>query len=284
MKTTKPRNAITVGAGSAQKELLDKAATDINCTWEHCERLSVATSICHHREVDIVLFSDTLSEPDEMQEKFIRSCSDILGIPVLVFNQSDSDVKNLLDYGAQACLYNDIADTHVIKTLIDSAMERQSTRRSLQQFATDLAEDNARYLAIFTYASTPYVILDTEGKIQFVNHAAELLLGFSSDQLSGNQMRFGRGVSNTAELATLDPAGQTRILELDFAEVEFAGNPVYLTSLRDITGQKLAEEKMQMESSYHTLPDFTGALYLEPEETPIAVHTPHQDETSVLEN
>ncbi|MEL6820514.1 MAG: PAS domain S-box protein [Calditrichota bacterium] len=283
MKTTKPRNAITVGASSSQQELLDMAAADLNCNWEHCERLSVATSICHHREVDIVLFSDSISEPEEMQEKFIRACSDILNIPVMIYNHSDNDIKRLLEYGAQACLFNDIADTHVIKTLLDSTVERQETRRGLQQFATDMAEDNKRYLAIFTYASTPYVILDTEGRIQFVNHAAELLLGFSSDQLSSNQMRFGRGVANTAELATLDPVGQTRILELDFAEVELAGNPVYLTSLRDITGQKLAEEKMHMESSYRTLPDFSGALFLEPEEIPIPAQSSQKDETSVLE-
>lgn len=283
MKTTKPRNGITVGATNAQQELLDNAAIDLNCSWEHCERLSVATSICHHREIDIVFYSDTVAEPEEMQEKFIRSCSEILGIPVITYNQSDSDVSNLLGYGAQACLFNDISDIHVIETLMNSAIDRQHTRRSLQQFAKDMSEDNKRYLAIFTYASAPFIILDTEGKIQFVNHAAELLLGFSSDQLSGNQMRFGRGVANTAELATLDPTGQTRILELDFAEVEFAGNDVYLTSLRDITGQKLAEEKMHMESSYRTLPDFSGALFLEPEEIPITIQSPHQDETSVLE-
>ncbi|MGH1365261.1 MAG: PAS domain S-box protein [Calditrichia bacterium] len=269
MKEVKAPRAITIGATESQRALLEVTDSKGNYDWEHLDRISVATSICYHQEVDIALFSTATEEPVGVQEKFIRSCSDILGIPVVLVTDTGDDISELMRFGAQNFLISQTADEHVIQCLLNSAIERHDTRQILHQFASDLAEDNQRYLAIFTYAATPYVILDHEGHIRFVNHSAELLFGFTDSQLNGNQMRFGKGKANTAELATLDTSGQTRILELDFAEIELAGASAYLSSIRDITQQKLAEEKMQMESKYATLPEFDGALFFESEEADI---------------
>lgn len=85
-------------------------------------------------------------------------------------------------------------------------------------------------------------IIGTDGRILFVNPAAERMFGRPARALVGQEFGFPVVLGETTEIDVVQAGGVTVTAELRVVEIEWEGNPARLVSLRDVTDRKRAEE------------------------------------------
>src|SRR5262249_41298997 len=143
----------------------------------------------------------------------------------------------------------------------------------LRQRGQQLRENEARLRTILRTAAEGIFILDTEGQIQMVNHAAEQIFGYPADELKGQHVKLllpkevqglpARDASANAPLtptstiklgrvnnSTQEAVGRRRdgslfALELSVSEVLIADGRLYTGIVRDITERKRAEQEIR---------------------------------------
>ena len=88
------------------------------------------------------------------------------------------------------------------------------------------------------------MVLDPEGGIRFLNPAATRMLGREKEELVGEQFGYPLFPAASAEIELLSGSGEANVVELRTTETEWDGQNSLLTSLRDITDRKQAEEEV----------------------------------------
>lgn len=151
---------------------------------------------------------------------------------------------------------------------IRMAAERAGREREIAQArAAELSAGEARHRAILAAALDGVVIIDQEGRVTYLNAAAERIFGYRADQVLGRELadaflppsaRAAHRRGLTRYLAT----GQTRILdrrievmamradgsefpaELTVTRAGLPGAPAFIGYVRDITERQRAEEDL----------------------------------------
>ena len=109
-----------------------------------------------------------------------------------------------------------------------------------------LQKSEEKFRSIIDNNRDAILIVSKEGVILFVNPAAEKMYYASSGQLIGQKFQLPNiKEHHSAEMTFADYKGHTHIGELQISESIWDNEKVYLTSLRDITGRKQAEEALQ---------------------------------------
>ena len=91
------------------------------------------------------------------------------------------------------------------------------------------------------------IIAGQDGRVRFVNPAAEQLLGAIERELAGTQFGYALDPGTTAEIS-LPPAGKNEppgTAEMRVVETNWRGEVVYLASLRDISERKRQEDLLR---------------------------------------
>lgn len=109
---------------------------------------------------------------------------------------------------------------------------------------TALRRSETLYRVLVEQISDAIVIIDQEGIVRFVNPATETLFQRSTSDLLTEAFGFPLGSEDAPEINILRKDRPAAIAEMRVTETEWAGEPVYLVSLRDITARKQAEEKI----------------------------------------
>jgi signal transduction histidine kinase/ActR/RegA family two-component response regulator len=87
------------------------------------------------------------------------------------------------------------------------------------------------------------VVIGGDGRIRFINPAAEALFGKSWVDVIGEPFEFPLTNGNRTEIALLQQDGNFISVEMRIAEVDWGNERAYLASLRDITHRKEEEEE-----------------------------------------
>jgi len=111
--------------------------------------------------------------------------------------------------------------------------DRRRNRRSEQ----------SRLRSIVERLADGIVIVDATGAIRFANPAAEKLFGRTNRELVGSSLGFPVLVGESTEVDVVRPGDGSVTAELRVVDVEWAGAPAMLVSLRDITDRKRAQER-----------------------------------------
>jgi PAS domain S-box-containing protein len=125
--------------------------------------------------------------------------------------------------------------------------EEKDLREALRTIQSALDTCEARFRNIIDRNTDGIVIIDAEGRVRFVNPAAEQLLARTSDDLLGEAFGFPVIAGETTEIDILPGKRDLpfRVAEIRVEETEWQGERAYLTSLRDITERKQAEEAIE---------------------------------------
>ncbi len=121
----------------------------------------------------------------------------------------------------------------------------------LRQCKADLDASEARFRNIITRSADGILIVDMDGIIEYVNPAAEALLGYASDDLVSSQFGYPIDGAQTAAGVELDvfrrrQDGKRVFVEMRVVDTEWrndsangaVSHPAYLVLLRDITERK----------------------------------------------
>ena len=106
----------------------------------------------------------------------------------------------------------------------------------------DRRSEQSRLRSIVERLADGIVIVDAAGVIRFANPAAQELFGRHHRQLVGTSLGFPVVTGESTEVEVVR-AGGTITAELRVVDVEWAGAPAMLVSLRDITDRKQAAER-----------------------------------------
>ena len=125
-----------------------------------------------------------------------------------------------------------------------AALERRDLQLRLRQRDRELEESQARFGNIIQRTTDALIVVGADGRVRFVNPAAESLFGRSAADLIGSE--FGlpivRGEATELDIVRRD-RDEPIVAELRAAETQWNSEAAQLISLRDITDRKKAEQR-----------------------------------------
>jgi signal transduction histidine kinase len=124
---------------------------------------------------------------------------------------------------------NDHIQTDERRAAADRRYQRRQEQRQLRSIVTQLADG--------------IVIVGADGRIEFVNPAAEHLFGRRARDLLATPFGFAVANGEPASIDVVRPGGATVAAELRVVEITWEGEPARLVSIRDVTERRHAEER-----------------------------------------
>ncbi|NES21751.1 MAG: response regulator [Symploca sp. SIO3E6] len=114
-------------------------------------------------------------------------------------------------------------------------------QKQLEWQYAQLQQSEKRLLTIIESMSDGLVILDKEGKVRFVNPAAQSWWNQPVDQLLNKPLNLSFGIGEIKEIEFKQPLGKVLVAEVQTEPIVWDNEPAYLVSLRDITERKQKE-------------------------------------------
>lgn len=188
-----------------------------------------------HKSADVILLSLLLPDSQKV-DTFLHLQNQIPNIAIIVLATSNnaSLALNLLRVGAQDYLIQQYTDSKMLAQAICYAIERKQVEQTLRK-------NEIHFRTVIEKNADSIVIVDRQGYVRFVNPAGEALFGYTATELEGELFGFPIVAGESTELH-IHPRNQKPIVtEMRVVEIEWAGEPVFLASLRDITERKWAE-------------------------------------------
>lgn len=135
-------------------------------------------------------------------------------------------------------------------------------KAQLAAYEQELALSEHRFRTVIEKNADGVVVVDEEGRVLFLNPAAERLFGRDKTSLIGEMFGFPVVGGETTELDIFRPDNETTIVEMRVVKTTMMdGAVVYLASLRDITARKQAEDALAWEAAINAaIADLAHAL------------------------
>jgi PAS domain S-box-containing protein len=119
--------------------------------------------------------------------------------------------------------------------------EIDELREQLAQRAQELQASEARLRNLLVENTDAILIVDVEGRVDFVNPAAEALFSLSSGELIGSPFGFPLVIGEMTEINVPGPDKRPLTAEMRVTRTEWGSHPAFLVSLRDVTLSKQQE-------------------------------------------
>jgi PAS domain S-box-containing protein len=149
-----------------------------------------------------------------------------------------------------------------LKIAIEIAIYKAKMESKLKALAEKLRESTASFHNIVEKNADGIIVVDSNGIVRFVNHAAEILFGHRAEELLGETFGFPVVTSEMMEINITRSGGEKGVGEMHIVEIQWGSKTAYLVSIRDITDHKKTEEALRKsERKYRSLvesiPDVT---------------------------
>lgn len=206
----------------------------------HRDQLRNGMAYLDKNHADLLLLD--LGLPDSRGlETLIKAHTRAPQVPIIVLTGLDDKglAVEAVRTGGQSYLVKGQMDSHLLVRTIRYAIERHCLRLKLK-------DSQRRLSTIVQNNADGILVIDRKGMIRFANRAAEGIFGRTAAKLLGYP--FGAPVvgGESAEIEIPHPQnGKTIIAEIRVTQTRWARQPVYLTSLRDITSRKQIEESLR---------------------------------------
>lgn len=116
---------------------------------------------------------------------------------------------------------------------------------------------------LFEHAPTGMLVLDDQGAIQFVNHAAAELLNWSAQQLIGEQLGVPTSGDQPAELEIHRGNGEMGIAELRTKNIQWKTKLLFLITFHDVTERKKAIRTIRHQALHDRLTNLPNRLQMQ---------------------
>lgn len=220
-----------------------------------CNTLSHGLKYILHNEIDVVLLALYLPDSKGFETFYkIRKKSRTTPIILLVSLEDEQLARNAIQLGAQDYLIEDQFDIKILEHALYSAITRHDMMLTIESLASEIQENEKRIKQIIEKNIDCIIITDKEGKIRFVNPAAEKYFKKSRNELFGQYFdspvmtgkKKGYYITHSKDL--------TIVSELYSIEIEWEGNPAFFYSIRDISERKQIEHLLrESEKKYRLL-------------------------------
>jgi PAS domain S-box-containing protein len=220
------------------QEMLAKAKDvrfDLLCT----DRLDLGIQHLNAGQVDAVLL-DAGPPPSIPHETISRLQQIASAAPIVVFSDTSASESLLwaVRSGADDVLVKSRLHAEMLNRVLQIAIERKRFRES--QF-----QERSRLSRLIAKNGDAIVVVGPRGHIRFANPAAERLFGRRLERLVGAPFGFPLIAGETAEVDILSGNGNRTVAEMRVVDFDWAGESVFLASLRDVSDRKQSEERLR---------------------------------------
>ncbi len=227
------------------------------------ERLATGLQVLAEQQVAVVLLD--LNLPDSQGLNTLRKLqSEVKGIPIVILTGADDNRAAIeaVRSGAQDYLVKGHGDPELLFRTLRYAIERQQWLADIEQHNQAIAASEQRLCDIINHNVDGIVVVNHAGIVQFVNPAAENMLGKSADKLLGEMFAFGVANDAVTELDIVrNHSSKPLIVEMRVSAIEWQGEAAHLLSLRDVTERKrAADAEHQQRVLAEALRDTASAL------------------------
>lgn len=141
---------------------------------------------------------------------------------------------------------------------VERELREAENRRARQQAEQSLRESEMRYRLLWENSPDAILMMDEGGRIVFVNPAAEMMFGYPSTELVGQQLSIllcgapipvpesprssaDANAGRMVEMICRHRSGDELVAEIGFCRLEMQGQPWRVAIIRDITARRRAE-------------------------------------------
>jgi PAS domain-containing protein len=194
-----------IEAGSNQSDL------------EQCDRLSAGLERINSGGVDALLLDLGLPDSNGI-DTFLRVYAQAPEVPTVVLTGLDDArlAAKLVSSGAQDYLVKGQFDDNLLMRTIRYSIERKRSEKAMR-------ESEARFRSLIEKNADGIIIIDNDGKIAFINPAAEALFQRAADELVGEAFGFPLVAGEIAEIDISRKGGEIATVQMRSAEIEWEG-------------------------------------------------------------
>ncbi|MBI4375035.1 MAG: response regulator [Elusimicrobia bacterium] len=162
-------------------------------------------------------------------EAFLKIRQQRPEVPVVVLTglRDESLALQAMRMGAQDYLIKGTIDDRLLKRALRYAIERSSLLAQVE--------------CVLNKETDAKLLIDHEGLIRYANPAVEGLLGRNAADWLGKPFPYPLPGTESSE-TRIGPQGAERVLELRCVEIDWAGRPARLLTVRDVTQLKKVEQ------------------------------------------
>ncbi len=220
------------------REALAESGEASNFDLVHVQRLDEAIEHLGRESFDAIVLD--LSLPDCTGLDTLHRVEDQTSkVPIVVLTGLGDQTAAIqaVDAGAQDYILKDQLSGQLLVRAIRYAVERHRLRVRLAEQALGLYISEALFRNIIDSCSDGMLVVDSLGKVVFINPAAAEILGRRPEDLLGEE--WGAPVeTEPVEALTFErPGGQKLMVDQRVADVEWAGEPAHLVILHRMSEQ-----------------------------------------------
>jgi len=152
---------------------------------------------------------------------------------------------------------------HFEKDLLIVASLKDITKH--KHLEEEIRKKEERFKNIVERNADGIFVVDKKGMVRFVNSPAKSIFGKKVEKLIGEYFGYPVVAGEMVEIDIIRKDGKPGVGEMRIVETEWEGSPAYLVSIRDITEQKKAEEKIKYMSFHDALTDLYNRAFFEEE-------------------
>lgn len=193
---------------------------------------SLATARSHRFDLVVIDVAPTLPDPSAFVRAIVAGAGDAVTVAVLP-HYDRAMVESLRAAGAHDVLVEDQEQGGLLALQIQFWLEHRRVDRLIQE---RLALIDANPDAVLVAAAT--------GMVRFVNSAAVALFGRARDDFVGESLGFSVADHAVTEIEIVRD-GAVRRAEMRVVSIEWEGQPAFLATLRDVTEQRLLDERLR---------------------------------------
>lgn len=196
------------------------------------------------RDFDLVLLDLNLPDSEEI-DTFVKLHHRVPKLPIIVLTANEDETLALkcIQLGAEAYLVkNEIMSANLARSVLHSYRRFMISRKKQTEILRD-GEENYFRNALDSNADG-IVVINTDGRVLYVNPAAEYLFGRNEKELIGSDLGFPLVTGKKTEVSIIHKSGFGVVVEMRLVQIEWLGESAYLASLRDVTDRKKTEEEL----------------------------------------
>lgn len=212
---------------------------------------------------DMILLDLTLPDRQGLDTlSAVRGSGAAALTPIIILSSlEDKEMGvNAVRSGAQEYLVKSTISAGLLGNAIRYTTERYRLKAELEEENVQLEQSEKRFITIIANSPDGMIIVDTQDKIQFMNPAAETILGREQQDMLGKRFDHPVGQDRSTEIEIDRPGGDQVNAEMRAVTIEWQGKPSWLVSLREITRYKLLqhaflEEKERLDVTLRSIAD-----------------------------
>jgi len=222
-----------------------KRSSDVHFEIEWAEHADAGVERLAQGDIALVLLGIALPDGNALAAlRALREAAPDVAVIVLTSFHESRFFAQALSEGAQDCITKANLDARTLERAAVFAAERHQL---IAAYTRELWAANViygDYLSIVGNSADAIIVIDEFGRIQFVNPAAEAMLGLAADEAIGEAFRYPLDLREPFEVDIPTFDGSTRKVEIRIVATSWRGGSAYLAMARDMTDRRALESQL----------------------------------------